>query len=164
MSEMVEAVIFDYNRTLVTGDESPPQLFPDTSYVLQLLRDRGIQMALVSVSDNPELRQHEFDQLELATYISYFMIVGKNDRKNLQPVLDWLQVSAEACIVVGDRVKKEITEGNTIGATTVWLQQGKFATELPNEENEYPDYIIQTLSQLINIIDIIDLTDKKKST
>lgn len=153
---MIEAVIFDYNRTLVSGDEVPPQFFPDTPGVLANLKDRGIKMAVVSVSDEPDARRQEFELLQLESFISYFMIVGKNERKNLQPILDWLHVAAEACVVVGDRVKKEIAEGNMLGATTVWFQNGKFASEEPTNEIEIPDYVILTLSQLIQVIDLLD--------
>jgi ribonucleotide monophosphatase NagD (HAD superfamily) len=149
---MKEAVIFDYNRTLVRGEETPPIFFPETTSVLKILKDRGIKMAVVSVGENPSQRLQEFELLRLADYISVFKIVGKDERKDLQPVLDELQVEAKACVVVGDRIKKEITEGNRVGATTVWLQQGKFAEELPETSEETPDFIIKTLSQLVPIL------------
>lgn len=149
---MKEAVIFDYNRTLVQGEEIPPRFFPDTPTVLETLKDNNIKMAVVSVGENPTQRLQEFEDLKLSDYVSVFKIVGKNDRKDLQPVLDDLQVEGSACVVVGDRVKKEIVEGNRVGATTVWIQQGKFAEEKPETPEEKPDFVIQSLLQLLPIV------------
>lgn len=150
---MKEAVIFDYNRTLVQGDQTPPKFFPDVPNVLNTLKNKGIKMAVVSVGENPSQRQQEFEQLELRDRgISVFKIVGQNDRKDLQSVLDELGVEGKNCVVVGDRVKKEIVEGNKVGATTVWLKQGKFTDEKPETLEEEPDFVIQTLVQLPPII------------
>ncbi|MBI4079572.1 MAG: HAD family hydrolase [Candidatus Levybacteria bacterium] len=149
---MKKAVIFDYNRTLVQGEQTPPRFFSETPSVLSTLKENGIKMAVVSVGENPAQRKQEFDQLGLGNYISVFRIVGKNDRKDLQPILDELQITADACVVVGDRVKKEIVEGNRIGATTVWLQKGKFAKEKPETPEEKPDFVINTLRQLLPIV------------
>lgn len=151
---MIEAVIFDYNRTLVQGDELPPKFFPETIPVLKNLQNRGIKMAVVSVGDDPRQRLQEFESLKLSDFgISIFKVVGKSERKDLQSVLDELQVEAKRCVVVGDRVKKEILEGNKIGATTVWLEQGKFANEKPETPDEEPDHLIKSLDHLIPIID-----------
>lgn len=153
---MKEAVIFDYNRTLVQGDDIPPKFYPEAPAVLKTLKDRGIKMAVVSVGEHLSQRQQEFEQLRLGDYISVFKIVGRDDRKDLQPILDALQVDAKSCVVVGDRIKKEITEGNKIGATTVWLRQGKFAEEMPETLEEEPTYTIGSLSQLIPLLDSLE--------
>lgn len=148
-----EAVIFDYNRTLVQGDEFPPQFYPEAPAVLESLRTKGIKMAIVSVSEDPTSRMQEFKKLGLPRYISVFKIVGKGDRKDLQPVLDELQVDPEHCVVVGDRIKKEIFEGNKVGATTIWLRQGKFSDEIPEIPEEEPTYTIYSLEELIPVFD-----------
>lgn len=150
---MIEAVIFDYNRTLVQGDKIPPRFYPDTLLVLRTLKERGIKMAVISVGEIPAKRLSEFEQLKLGDYISVFKIVGKDDRKDLQPVLDELQVEAAACLVVGDRIRKEIVEGNKVGAITVWLKRGIFAIEEPKTSEEQPNYTISSLAQLIPILD-----------
>ncbi|MBI2021997.1 HAD hydrolase-like protein [Candidatus Daviesbacteria bacterium] len=150
---MIEAVIFDYNRTLVQGDENPPRFFPETQPVLQLLKDRGLKMAVVSVGDNPQDRLEEFEFLHLDRYFDVFDIVGPEGVKKFQHILEQLKVTAQRCVVVGDRVKSEILEGNRVGATTVWLQLGKFANEKPEGLEEEPKFTIKSLSELITIID-----------
>lgn len=153
---MIEAVIFDYNRTLVQGEEFPPKFYPDTLSVLGILKQRGIKMAVVSVGADPTRRLTEFENLRLRELgIGIFKVVGPDDRKDLQPVLEELQIKATSCIVVGDRIKKEIVEGNKMGAITVWLQQGKFANEKPETFEEEPNYTIKALSELIPIIDAL---------
>lgn len=153
---MIEAVIFDYNRTLVQGEELPPKFYPDTLSVLGILKRRGIKMAVVSVGADPAKRLKEFEDLRLREHgIGIFKIVGPDDRKDLQSVLDELEVKATLCLVVGDRIKKEIVEGNKVGAITVWLQQGKFASEKPETFEEEPNYTINSLAELTQIIDTI---------
>lgn len=151
---MIEAVIFDYNRTLVFGEERPPKFYPGTLEVLKTLKERGIKMAVVSVGEDPNPRLQEFEQLGLREYISIFRVVGKNDRKDLPPVLEELGVKAQTCLVVGDRVRKEIVEGNRIGAITVWLEQGEYAEkEKPQTVEEQPTYKIKNIEELFPIID-----------
>lgn len=154
LSMKIEAVIFDYNRTLVIGEGAPPQFFPETLEVLAACRARGIRMAVISVGVNPFERTREFELLKLGELgISVFKIVAPGEPKDLQPVLDKLRLSAQACVVVGDRVTKEILEGNRVGATTVWYRNGKFAQEQPRTLEEKPNFIIDSLKELIPIID-----------
>ncbi len=148
----IEAVIFDYNRTLVQGEDTPPALFPETLPLLNALKARRIKMALVSVGEDQVLRRQEIDGLGLSPYFQAIRIVGKNDRKDLQPVLNELGVEGKACIVVGDRIKKEIVEGNKVGAYTVWIRQGKFAEEKPKSPEEEPTHTINSLLEVLPLI------------
>jgi len=46
----------------------------------------------------------------------------------------------------------QLKYGNLRGHPTVWLQKGKFADELPNEETKSPTFTIRTLEELADII------------
>jgi|SRR3989344_1017156 len=154
----IKAVIFDYNRTLVEGEDTPSKLFPEVLNILQTLKERNIKMAVVSAGgDSPEKRYQEFEQLKLREHgISVFKVVSKGESKDLQPMLDEFKVTGDMCLVVGDRIKKEIIEGNKVGATTVWFKNGKFAEEGPETPEEEPDYTIKSLTELIPLLDSLN--------
>lgn len=153
---MIEVVIFDYARTVVDTETNPPQLFPGTIEVLQKLKDQRLRMALVSRGDDRDARQKEFEGLGLNRFFEIFEVIGQEADKDFRPLLEKLAVETRACMVVGDRIEQEIKAGKEVGATTVWLQRGKFATEGPQSPEENPDYIIKSLSELPAILDQIN--------
>jgi FMN phosphatase YigB (HAD superfamily) len=50
--------------------------------------------------------------------------------------------------VVGDRIDSEIKYGNRLGMTTVYLNRGKYSAIKPRDENEIPNFKIQSLEEL----------------
>ena len=155
---MIEAVIFDYARTLVNIDAKPPQLYPGVEDMLKTLRARGLKMAFVSRGKDAEIRRKEFIQLGLEPYFDYFETVGPDGTKDFRPLLEKLEVRGSSCVVFGDRVRSEIEQGNKIGATTIWLQEkgGKFANELHETDDQKPDYTIHSRNQFIQVLDSIN--------
>lgn len=55
-------------------------------------------------------------------------------------------------IFVGDRIRSELRVGNKLDATTIWVKQGKFSNELPENENDEPNYTVKTLRELSDIL------------
>ena len=55
-------------------------------------------------------------------------------------------------MVVGDSISGEITIGNQLGLITVRLKKGKFAVEIPKDNNELARYEITDINELENII------------
>ncbi len=152
---MIEAIIFDYARTIVNPEANPPALYPDAKEVLEDLKTIGVRMALVSRGQNEDLRRHDIAQLGLTKYFNVVYIVGQEADKDFRPVIAQLGVSATRCIVVGDRVKQEIKYGNLVGAKTVWLRREgeKFTEEYPQTPEEEPKNIIFSLEELIPLIE-----------
>lgn len=66
-----------------------------------------------------------------------------------------LGVKPEECIVVGDRITKEIAEGHAIGAVTYRVQRpgDKFADDIPQTKEQEADYTRESLKDLPSIID-----------
>lgn len=154
---MIEAIIFDYARTLVDVDKNPPELYPGVEEMLKTLKGRGLKMALVSKGKDKDLRRKEIQDLGLANYFDAVEIVGPDGTKDFRPLVERLKVKSDQCLVFGDRIKSEILQGNLMGMTSVWLQEkgGKFANELPETTNEKPDYIIPSRGQFIPTLDLI---------
>lgn len=155
---MIKAVIFDYAGTIY--NPFTKQLYPRAANILESLTKKGIKLALVSRASNLEERLAEFKDLNLRKYFQVLEAVPVENEKEFTHLLKELHVKAEECLVVGDRVKSEIMEGNRIGAKTVWVFQGEFLDESPEGELEKPDYTISSLDGLLLIIQSLNLTQK----
>ncbi|MBI3103658.1 HAD hydrolase-like protein [Candidatus Daviesbacteria bacterium] len=150
---MIKAVIFDYAGTIYNPYSS--KLYPEVMDVLNFLAQKGLKLALISRSSNLEARLEEFRDLNLRKYFRILEAVPVENKKEFTHLLKGLNVKAEECLIVGDRVKSEILEGNKIGARTVWVLQGEFLDETPESELEKPDYTINSLGELLTIDQIL---------
>ena len=50
-------------------------------------------------------------------------------------------------LFIGDRIQSELAIGKALGATTLWVRQGKFADEVPTHADENPDYTVKSLAE-----------------
>ena len=84
----------------------------------------------------------------------FFKFISVLEEKSLQQFSDCQQaLNLETeWYVVGDRTRKEIKYGNQCNMITIWFKDGKFAEELPNDDDENPKYIINNLSQIKKIV------------
>jgi len=151
---MIKAVIFDYAGTIY--DPYKGKLYPETVQVLEYLTKKGLKLALVSRSSDLEERLAEFKDFNLRKYFQILEAVPVEKKKEFTHLLKELNVKAEECLVVGDRVKSEILEGNIISCKTAWILQGEFLDESPEGELEKPDYTINSLQELTHIVDKIN--------
>lgn len=154
---MIEAIIFDYARTLVDIDANSPRLYPGVEDMLKTLKGRGLKMALVSRGQDIQSRTKEIEDLGLVKYFDAIEVVGADGNKDFRPLVEKLKVKSQNCVVFGDRVKSEILQGNLMGMTTIWLREkgGKFANELPAIAAEIPQYTVTYREQFIKILDSI---------
>lgn len=136
-------IIFDYNRTLFNPDTS--SLYEGVSSVLENLSKRH---DLFLVSKFEPGRQDMFKKLSIARY---FQQVAFVEKKTKELFIDLVGANTDV-LVIGDRVKEEITIGNQLGYITVWIKQGKFADELPANQVERPQYIISNVAEITSII------------
>ena len=148
---MIKAVIVDYARTI--ADSVTDQLFPEAQPFLMGLKERDLKAALVSRTADPEGRRETFKKLGLHVFFDFFDVFPSEGSKDFTRVFEELDVKPENTLVIGDRIKSEIFEGNKAGAITLWVKQGKFADELPETDEEQPDFTITSLSQALDIID-----------
>src|SRR5258708_356707 len=110
-------------------------------------------MAIVSRTTNTKQRQKDFKEYQLEKYIQVFELIPSEGTKEFDKVLQQLGLKPEECVVIGDRIKSEIVEGNKIGLTTIWLKQGLFTNELPENSIEEPDHIIMSLKEINPLMD-----------
>ena len=106
---------------------------------------------------------------KLSTYANHIISTGTNDRISIldrynikqffssllfvpRKNIDLYKPFPKDSIVIGDRIRREITFGNELGMTTIWLKRGFFADEAPEKKEEQPDHIITALEQIGQIL------------
>lgn len=143
---MIKAIIFDYYRTLYTPEEK--EVKKETQELLQRLKDKGMRLALISKKE-----QGREEEIESSSFFSFVCFCEEKKGADLENACRALQVHKDETIVVGDRIRKEITVGNQAGIRTVWLKKGKFADEVPITKSEEPTYIIKELIEVEKVIE-----------
>lgn len=137
-----ETIIFDWKRTLY--DPEKRELLAGAQGVLDVFVARQPRLVLIGRGD-AEMGE-EVDRLEVRRYFDDIQFVDDKDEAVFGQYID--PGNPEATVVVGDRARKEIALGKTLGARAVWLRAGKFADELPRAEGPEPDAIIKDIREL----------------
>jgi FMN phosphatase YigB (HAD superfamily) len=140
-------IIFDYNRTIFNPET-------DTLYggVLELLKDLSVNHNLVLISKDEAGRDVKLKDLGIDGYFENKIFVKEKTVEVFKKLIE----NNEKVLVIGDRVRGEISIGNQLGFITVWIKQGKFANELPQNQNEIPNHEIDEIKQLSEIIKIYE--------
>lgn len=140
---MKRKIIFDFNRTLF--DPESLSLDDQAVNVLTKLRDKGFDLYLISHGLEGE---RLIEELGIKNFFKKAVFV---EEKNKEVFKDLVGENVRNVIIVGDRVGHEIKIGNLLGFKTVWLKKGRFATELPAEKVEEPDFVIEKLEELLSL-------------
>ena len=56
-------------------------------------------------------------------------------------------------VMVGDRLDNDIVPAKKLGMKTVWVRPGYAIYQSINDEDERPDYIVDTIDELIEMKD-----------
>lgn len=151
----IKAVIFDWGRTLY--DSETKKEFPEAEEILALCKKRGYRLAVVSLTSEHSKADLEerTKQIETSPLRKYFEMVAVTDTdkdKSFDETVTKLNLPPEEIMIVDDRTVRGIKYGNLRGHPTVWLQQGKFANELPNDKTKSPTFAIHSLTELAGIV------------
>lgn len=141
----MKRIIFDFNRTLYQPELG--RLIPKTKTVLAQLKKRGYKLILVARAAPG--RKKLIKQLGITRYFNKIITTSNKSQALFKNLASNRPVS---CIVVGDRIKKEIAIGNSLKMTTVWLRQGRFRNEMPDNIMEKPSHTIYRLSRIIKLL------------
>ncbi|MBI5230489.1 MAG: HAD family hydrolase [Candidatus Magasanikbacteria bacterium] len=145
---MKKIIVFDFNRTLYDPDNDC--LITDVKFVLRVLIRRGFLLYLISCTGKP--RKKLIKNIGISKYFSRIIVTKEKNKKNFERLAATMAVDRSSSFVVGDRVRKEISIGNSIGVQTVWLKFGKFANEKPRKKIERPTFTVSTLREILSIV------------
>jgi FMN phosphatase YigB (HAD superfamily) len=149
-SEVIRAIIFDWGRTLY--DSESQALFPQTEKVLKILSKQYI-LAIVSLASdgNIERRQQVLQAYDIKKYFTAIYFAQKDKDPLYTMALSTLALSPQEVAIVDDRMIRGIRWGNIHGAMTIWVKQGKFMYEEPNDETGMPTYTIRNLEEICSL-------------
>lgn len=153
---MIKAAIFDWGYTI--HDHIKDAIYPDALKLIKQLYSRGIILILISRAPDVEERFREFKKFKLEDYFKIMDVVPKEFEKEFTTVLKKVNINPNETLIIGDRVKSEILQGNKIGCFTVWIRQGKFADEFAKNPEEKPDYTITSFNEVIPILEKLNVT------
>ncbi len=110
----------------------------------------------VTIADNVEERIAELKKFGVLKFFQEVELVPRSQgEKDFKSILQKLGVEPSNTIVVGDNLKKEISQGNKTGAFTVWTKERFLG-------NPKPENIKQILKATIDhIIELIPLVEQR---
>ena len=144
---MKKIIIFDFNRTLYDPDNNC--LIFGARFVLRVLVRRGFLLYVVSSAR--QSRRQCIDDLGIGQYFAQIIITKEKCKKDFQKIIAREVIDRNLSFVIGDRVRKEISIGNTLGMQTIWVKAGKFSHEEPRRKIEQPTYIVRTLRDILSV-------------
>lgn len=139
-------IIFDWKRTLYDPDTK--ELIEGTRELLNFLENKKIPMILIGKGGDD--MQKEVDRLEVGIYFQ--KIVFAQGEKDPEIFAAQVKDDPKRTLLIGDRVRSELEIGNRLGATTIWVKQGKFADELPENKDQKPDYEVTSLNGCLKLL------------
>jgi FMN phosphatase YigB (HAD superfamily) len=146
----MKTIIFDWKRTLYSPEER--QLIDGALDILAFLKDKDIYLAVVGKGDTDMYK--EVDRLNVKDYFDHIAFrEGAKDSGLFEEVVD--KAGAAQTIFIGDRVRSELEVGNTLGCRTIWVKQGKFSIETPENKNQEPTYTVVSLSEAKRLIETL---------
>ncbi len=89
-----------------------------------------------------------FDNFEVSDSIG----LEKPDKRIFLHVMNILNVSAEECIMIGDRIDNDIIPANKLNIFSIRIKTGRFSCQNPRNVSEKPKFEINKLLELKNIL------------
>lgn len=143
-------VIFDWKRTLY--DPEKCELLPGAYDLLSALAKKDIPMILIGKGDT--VMHAEVERLGVRAFFTEITFrEGAKEAALFRPYVD--SSCPKQTIVVGDRARSELAVGNSLGATTIWVRQGKFAVEEPEPEVQKPTHVVASLSEVKPLLELL---------
>lgn len=142
----MKIIIFDFNRTLHDPDQ-------DTliDWTIEILESLSKKYPLFMLSKWDSVRRKKVTDLDLEKYFEEIYVVTEKNLDQIQVIKDkypeWTQFYS-----VGDRIKKEIVLWNKMWLKTIRFQNWKFASEIPESEDERPWKIVTNLLDIESLI------------
>lgn len=149
--DVVEAALKAYNRDEVE-DIRP---FPEAVSLLRNLRSQGYLLFLVT-SGVHRRQERKIQMLEIAKYFDEVLIndteIGGDVEDSYIELMTRHGLTPQEVVVVGDRIDAEIRVANHLRMTTVQIKHGRYATLVPKNEFEEPDFRIGALGETQHIL------------
>ena len=143
----MKLIILDFNRTLYDPEED--LLIEGAIELLEMLQEKEVKLALVTKGG-----EHRVEQVApLAVFFDHVEIVPSKSAELFTSILTRFEAAGNETMVIGDKPSSEIAAGNRVGATTVRVRQGKFATDEATNEFEQADHSFDDLFAVLDFLE-----------
>jgi FMN phosphatase YigB (HAD superfamily) len=142
----IHSAIFDWKRTLYNPENQT--LIDGADEILSFFCTKNIPLFLIGKG-----RQEMHDEVKRLKVAKYFNeVLFMESSKKVQDFMQFMSSqNPEQTLVIGDRIQSEIKVGNSIRATTIWIKQGEFSDEIPQNNVEVPNYTVNNLKEIIDL-------------
>jgi phosphoglycolate phosphatase-like HAD superfamily hydrolase len=158
----IRAIIFDWGGVFV--DAETKEFLPGGREVLEYCRNKGYRLALAVIASKFEERKKQIEESGLADFFEIVRIGPMTTEQIRDPSFTgkdelYDQINAliglprNQVLIVDDRTVRGIRYANQHGHPSVWIRNGKFAEEVPNQETGNPTFTIGSVQELTRILD-----------
>jgi ribonucleotide monophosphatase NagD (HAD superfamily) len=137
----LKVLIFDWKRTLYNPDTK--ELEAGAKEILKFCNENGFPLYLVGKGG----RDMHAEVGRLGISGNFVEIVFWEGAKEDGVFKQFMSSDPRETLFIGDRIQSELALGKSLGATTLWVRQGKFSDEMPATESQNPDYTVSTLKE-----------------
>jgi FMN phosphatase YigB (HAD superfamily) len=146
---MEKAIIFDWVGTLYKFGKKG--LFDYSEKVLTEMQ-KDYRIAVISRASHEDLKMRMRQISKLSNCLDLVIVDTYKSQKQFRECIESLHTNPKNTLIVGDRAYSEIRIGNKMGCKTAWIQNGKYAHELPNKKSGKPTYIIDSVENLLKVL------------
>lgn len=149
---MIKHIIFDWKRTLY--DPETQSLIYGAKELLEFIKSKDMPLILIG-KGGADMKQ-EVKRLKLRQFFSQIVFAeGEKDPQVFEKYIP--PDDPKSTLIIGDRIRSELQIGKNLGAITIWIKQGKFAIEEPENEAQKPDYIVSSPVECLRLLqDLFD--------
>lgn len=130
--------------------------YPETIPVLLSLRDKRYRIGVVT--EGRAVKQWE-KIIRLGLQHFFHAVIISEEFKRQKPDEELFRLAAKKigcatgeCMMVGDRLDKDVSGAKKAGMVAVQIMRGKYANQKPTCADEEPDYVINSLRDLLEIL------------
>jgi putative hydrolase of the HAD superfamily len=129
--------------------------YPGTIPTLLKLREKGLRIGIVT-DGRPVKQWEKLIRLGLADFFDAVVVSDGHEQKpSPKPFLkaaSELGVRPSECVIVGDRLDRDISGGKKAGMRAIQLTRGKHSRMKPADAHEEPDCIVSTIGDVLHAI------------
>ena len=129
--------------------------YPEAAQVLSQLKQK---YRLGVIANQPLNTRKRMEKWQLAEYFDLMLIsaeVGfsKPDPILFREALYKAQITAEKCVMIGDKLTNDIAPAKALGFKTIWVKQEWGGLQIPRTEELTPDLTVDSLVELLEVLE-----------
>ncbi|MBI4049472.1 MAG: HAD family hydrolase [Candidatus Doudnabacteria bacterium] len=156
----IKAIIFDWGGTLFDKNGEISGAYE----LLTFCKAKGYRLAVATIT-TMETGEERINRIKSSRLGKFFEIIKAchldpskvhevtDDKGRLfDKIVEYFNFPQSEIMIIGDRTFRDIRYATLKGHPSIWVKNGKFAHELPNDQTGQPTYTVKYLSEIMKII------------